>query len=49
MVSPIISPLDEYNFQVCRQMINDVMVTGGTQPGLNNVVNGIYRDTNPGR
>jgi len=48
VVSPVISPLEEYNFQVCKRIINEVMVTGGTQPGLNNVAGGFYRDVNPG-
>jgi len=48
VVSPINTPLEESNFQACKKMIQEVIVTGGTQPGLNNVAGGFYRDTNPG-
>ena len=47
-VSPTAGPLDESNFQTCLQMIREVMLTGGTQPGLDRVSADMYYAANPG-
>ncbi len=43
-----LSQLEQYNLMQCVGMIERVMLTGATQPGLNQVASEIYRSANPG-
>ena len=47
-ISPTLDQLDESNFQSCLQILAEVGLTGGTQPGLGLVSSEIYIVANPG-
>ena len=43
-----LSQLEESNLWQCVSMIQDVMMTGATQPGLTLEASELYKTTNPG-